>query len=131
MPDCRKCGAVLMWNQPYKKGDLPTNTNGSKHMCGGAMMQALEVWKKKWEATKKYKVLIYCNECLKAYRNTEVCEHILADGFTEGVDTVEFYSDKCSAVKKREMLRTARKKEEKKNEFDPRQEQKTYKVPKL
>jgi len=34
---------------------------------------------------------------------------MIRDGFIEGTDTVEFYSDKWSAVKRRQALRNKRK----------------------
>jgi len=48
--------------------------------------------------------------CHKHYNMHEVCKHIREDGFIEGVDTVEFYSDKYTAVKRRLGIRAAKKK---------------------
>jgi len=120
MPNCRKCNSPTIWNQPYKKGDLPVNPNGTKHMCGGTLIQSLEVWKKKWDNTEKFKMPVWCHKCRKGYSYYAVCKHILNDGFVQGVDTCEFYGDSWKAVKRREILRAARKKEEKPNEYDPR-----------
>ena len=129
MPECKKCHAPLIWGQPYKKGDLPVNPNGSKHMCGGKQRQELEFWGRKWKDDIRYTVPIWCYVCEKTYPRDAVCNHILSDGFIEGVDTCEFYSDRWSAVKNRERLKAARKKASEVNEYDPREEvtQKTYK----
>jgi len=120
MPNCRKCNSPTIWKQPYKQGDLPVNPNGSRHSCGGTLAQEREVYMKKWHATEKFKVPIYCYDCEKSHIYTDVCQWMRDQGFVEGVDTCEFWSDKWSAIKKREMLKAHRKKEVKKNEYDPR-----------
>lgn len=124
-PECRRCRAQLMWKQPYKKGDLPVNPNGSIHTCRGSLFQNLEVWKRKWDEIWVYQVPIYCSMCLRSFKREFVCKHIRSDGFRESIDTVEFYSDKYTAVKRRAMLKAEKKRalEPKK----PRAKRKTYK----
>jgi len=111
MIECRSknCKKELMWKQPYHKGDRPVNLDGSKHICSATIFGNLENWKKKWDTVYKFKVPIWCNMCHKHYNMHEVCKHIRHDGFIEGVDTVEFYSDKYSAVKRRLGIRAAKK----------------------
>ncbi len=111
MPECRSkdCKAELVWKQPYHPGDRPVNPDGTKHVCKATLFGNLENWKKKWDTVYRYQVPIWCNVCNKHYHMNEVCPHIRYDGFIEGVDTVEFYSDRWSAKKRRENLRSARK----------------------
>ena len=79
------------------------------HSCKGTAFKNLEVWKKKWDTQTKYKVPIYCNVCNQKYTFNSVCEHMKRDGFIEGTDTVEFYSDRYTAVKRRVLIRNKRK----------------------
>ncbi len=113
MPECRSkdCKTELMWKQPYHPGDRPVNLDGTVHSCKATLFGNLENWKKKWDTVYRFKVPIWCNVCNKHYNMHNVCTHIRADGFIEGVDTVEFYSDKWSAKKRRENLRAAKKRE--------------------
>ena len=120
MPECKKCKSQLVWKQPYKKGDLPINPDGKKHFCGSNLLQNLEVWKKKWKSEYRYKCPIWCHVCRRSYQSMEVCIHIKSDGFKEGVDTIEFYSDEYNQVKKREQLKKSIEKEQEDNPFDPR-----------
>ena len=109
MTECKNCKAELVWKQPYHKGDLPVNPDGRMHSCKGTEYKNLEIWKQKWDTVTKYNVPIYCNMCQRTYKYTSVCKHMITDGFIEGTDTVEFYSDRYTAVKRRVLIRNKRK----------------------
>jgi len=120
MTECKKCKEELRWKQPYHKGDLPINLDGTTHSCRGTLFQNLENWKKKWDTVYKFKCPIYCNVCMRTYKHTAICAHLRGDGFIEGVDTVEFYSDKYTAVKRRSQIKYDKKKEAEKAEVTER-----------
>jgi len=124
-PQCRRCKQDLIWKQPYKKGDLPVNVNGSTHKCRDSLFQNLEVWKRKWDEVEVYKMPINCSICMRTFKREFVCKHIRGDGFREGIDTVEFYSDRYTAVKHRAALKAERKKEAEPPK--PKRKRKTYK----
>jgi len=107
VPECRSkdCKAELMWKQPYHPGDRPVNPDGTKHVCRATFFGNLENWKKKWDTVFKFQVPHFCNICQRSFKPHNICSHMRADGFIEGVDTVEFYSDKWTAVKRREHIR--------------------------
>jgi len=109
MTECRKCRVELSWKQPYHKGDLPVNMDGTMHSCKGTLFQNLESWKKKWDTEYRFKVPIWCNMCHKHYKRELICSHLREDGFIEGIDTVEFYSDKYTAVKRRALIKFKKK----------------------
>lgn len=62
-------------------------------------------WKHKFDVEKKFEIPIYCPRCNIAYKPTAVCGHILSDGFKEGIDTIEFYSDNPKQVEKRHLIK--------------------------
>jgi len=35
MKSCNNCGNEIKWPEPYNKGDLPLNLDGSEHRCKG------------------------------------------------------------------------------------------------
>jgi len=110
MPECRKCKQELVWKQPYHKGDRPTNTNGKPHFCGGKKIYSgvTADWARRWDTIFKFKVPIFCSTCGRAYKREAVCDHIRNDGFIEGTDTCEFYSDKWSSVQRRKNIKNDR-----------------------
>ena len=123
MPVCNKCHIKLLWKQPYDKtkpfSENVTGLDRKPHKCREELRENLEGWYKIWKSVERYKVPIWCYICNRSFKSKEVCIHIQSDGFKEGIDTCEFYSDSYSSVKRRETLKKYMQKQE--NPYDPRQ----------
>jgi hypothetical protein len=111
---CLKCGEEgLVWRYSDLKGksvlfnasrELPhdckiVGTNPNNNM--------LDEWSKKYHESMKFKMDIWCHICEVHYNKNSVCGHILKTGFKEGVDTIEYFTDRWDMIE----LRRKRQKE--------------------
>ena len=63
LPTCRACSKELLWKQPYKKGDRPTEKDGSKHDCKKWLGNENNSSKENWKGYKKIYEFERCPYC--------------------------------------------------------------------
>ena len=63
MPTCRACSKELVWKQPYKKGDRPTEKDGSKHDCKKWFGYENNSSKENWKGHRKIYEFEHCLYC--------------------------------------------------------------------
>ena len=114
MAKCNFCGKdafIFRMDESSGKTRLWNDNIGIFHTCDENpydRKQKLESWKTKWDLKKKFDVPIYCPRCNIAYNPKSVCGHILSDGYVEGVDTAEFYSDNPKMAERRNLIKKSR-----------------------
>lgn len=110
---CLKCGEDgLVWRYSDLKGKsiLFNASRELPHDCkvvGNSQNNMIEDFSKKYHESIKYKMDIWCHICEVHYNRDSVCGHILKTGFREGIDTIEYFTDKWDMVE----LRRKRRKE--------------------
>lgn len=111
MPKCNYCkapGISYRFDENQYVNRQWDNNRESWHNCDqnpNEIRKRLDNWHEKFDKKIKYLVPIYCSICDFAYRPDTVCGHILKDGFKEGKDTVDFYSDSPKKVQRRNLIK--------------------------
>lgn len=93
---CKKEGLHWKFSELTRKNILFEN-NDTPHICPMNPYDVNETVMKvatKYHNKLKFKIPIWCSVCDSYYKSHAVCGHILKTGFREGVDGIDYFSDR-------------------------------------
>jgi len=115
---CNKCKQDGLYYHYYEIKQTHVLFDGTEkpHVCPAdpiAVQDSVDKFSERYRTKIINNMKIWCGECGMYWDRLSVCSHILRRGFIEGVDTVEYFSDKWDMIEKRKQrIKEMKKKKE-------------------